>query len=177
MQRLPTSFALSLWLGFHAVTGMSELANMAGVTGLMGHALEAPASTGIGSVFVAALTIGTAGVLAASLVLLNSAKAARILRGEWLAFGGVGISSAMVLAALFFGPPFAAIFDRVDLALWSVAISLLALGFDAMLHAPDDKEDEEDELAFRKALLRIDASVPREVRDRTEQGSHAAGDR
>lgn len=174
MQRLPTSFALSLWLGFHAVSGVSELANMAGVTALMGNPLEPPASTGIGSIFVAALTIGTAGVLAAALVLLNSANPRKTLRGEWLAFGGIGVSSAMVLAALLFGEPFAAVFDRIDLALWSVALSLLALGFDACLHAPDD---EEDELAFRKALLQIEASIPRETRDKADQSSRAAGER
>jgi len=163
MARLPTNFALSLWLGFLSVTGLSELAGLAGMSTLLGHALEAPAGQGMRGVFIAVVTLGTASLLACALAMINAADERRVRMGEVLAFGGIGIATSMVAAGLLFGEPFANVFDRIDLALWSVALSLLALGFDTVVHAPDD---EADDLAFHKALLEIEASIPRERHDR-----------
>ena len=159
MARLPTNFALSLWLGFLGVTGLSEVAGLAGITSLFGHALEAPAAGGLKGAVVALSTLGTAAVLAFALATIHSRDEQRSVRGEVAAFGGIGIATSMVIAALLFGAPFANVFDRIDLALWSVALSLLALGFDAVVQAPDD---EDDDLAFRKALMEIEASIVRE---------------
>ncbi|WP_182087030.1 hypothetical protein [Aureimonas sp. ME7] len=82
-------------------------------------------------------------------------------RGELLAFAAIGICSSMVLAALIFGAPFAAVFGRLDLAFWSVGLSLLAIAFDACIFAPD-AEDELDEIAFKRTVKAIEASIPRQ---------------
>ncbi|ALN73372.1 hypothetical protein [Aureimonas sp. AU20] len=158
MTRVATSFALSLWLGFHAVTGLSELAHLAGIDAIGGHALEpAAAGTPVASLFVAGLTLGTAGLLAVALRSLHGGTDRLRRQGERLSFAGIGICSAMVVAAALFGPPLAHVFDRVDLAFWSLFLSIVALVFD---HAVFSADDRDDELAFRKALAAIERSVP-----------------
>ncbi|WP_427023184.1 hypothetical protein ACP4J4_11290 [Aureimonas ureilytica] len=158
MTRVATSFALSLWLGFHAVTGLSELAHLAGVTEIAGQPLEPAAGTTVAaSIFLAALTLGTAGLIVVALRSLHGATDRLRRQGEHLAFAGIGVSSAMVLAAFLFGPPLAQVFDRVDLAFWSIGLSLVAMAFD---HAMFTADDPDDELTFRKTLAAIERSVP-----------------
>ncbi len=73
----------------------------------------------------------------------------------------------MVIAAALFGVPFAAVFDRVDLAFWSLGLSLLALAFDGCIFAPDE-EGELDDISFRKQVAAISASIPRQRNERPE---------
>lgn len=158
MTRVATSFALSLWLGFQAVTGLSELLHLAGVSEVGGYALEpAAGATPAASLFLAALTLGTAGLIAVALRSLHGSTDRLRRQGEHLAFAGIGISSAMVLAAFLFGAPLAHVFDRVDLAAWSIGLSLVALVFD---HAMFTADDPNDEMSFRKTLAAIERSVP-----------------
>jgi len=92
MTRVATSFALSLWLGFHAVTGLSELAHLAGMDAIGGRVLEpAAGGTPAASLFVAALTLGTAGLLAVALCSLQGGTDRLRRRGERLSFAGIGI--------------------------------------------------------------------------------------
>jgi len=162
MTRVATSFALSLWLGFHAVTGLSELAHLSGVEAIGGHALEPAAGANpAASLFIAGLTLGTAGLLAVALRSLHGGSDRLRRRGEQLGFAAIGICSAMVVAAALFGPPLAHVFDRIDLAFWSLFLSLVALVFD---HAVFSAEDRDDELAFRKALAAIERSTPEPTR-------------
>lgn len=165
MTRVATSFALASWLGFHAVTGLTELANAAGVSGA-GLALGTAGGSGpLAALFVGGLTLGTSAVAGLALFRLHSRDPLRVRSGERLAFASIGISSAMVIAAALFGAPFAAVFERVDLAFWSLGLSLLALAFD---HAMLTADDPEDELAYRKALVAIERSTPR--RDERRSG-------
>ncbi len=73
----------------------------------------------------------------------------------------------MVIAATLFGAPFAAVFDRLDLAFWSLGLSLVALAFDGCIFAPDD-EDDMDEMAFRRTVAAINASIPRQTDTRRD---------
>ncbi len=163
MKRIPTTFALSAWAGFLAVTGANEILHLNGHLMIGGIALELPAAAGAVSWGVALLCVGTAALLAVALIRLHGGTDAEVRQGELMGFAGVGICSAMVFAAAFFGMPFAAVFDRVDLAVWSVGLSLFALAFDACIFAPDT---EDDELAFRRTVAAINASIPRKGDDR-----------
>ena len=138
--------------------GPVELAHLAGVTEIAGQPLEPAAGTTVAaSIFLALLTLGTAGLIAVALRSLHGATDRLRRQGEHLAFAGIGVSSAMVLAAFLFGPPLAQVFDRVDLAFWSIGLSLVALAFD---HAMFTADDPDDELTFRKTLAAIERSVP-----------------
>ncbi|RIY03713.1 hypothetical protein D3218_02955 [Aureimonas flava] len=166
MKRIPTTFALSTWAGFLAVTGANEILHLNGHLAIGGVALELPAGTGPVSWGVAMLCIGTAALLAVGLIRVHAADEAEARRGELLGFAGIGICAAMVIAASLFGAPFAAVFDRLDLAVWSIGLSLVALAFDACIFAPDD-EDELDEIAFRRTVAAINASIPRRRDERS----------
>lgn len=167
MKRILTSSALATWIGFLAVTAGNEILHLNGHTTIGGVTLELPAAAGAVGWGVALLCIGTAALLAVGLIRVHSADEAQVRQGELMSFAGVGICSAMVIAAALFGVPFASVFDRVDLAFWSVGLSLLALAFDACIFAPDD-EDEMDEIAFRRTVAAINASIPRQTDDRRQ---------
>ena len=161
MARVATSFSLSLWLGFHAVTGFSELAGLTGVQQLFGVDLEPVAGSNLAaSALLVSLSLGLAAATAFALLKLQSSHDADVRNGEVMAFGTVGISAAAVLSALLMGGPFEAVFDRLDLAFWCVALTLVALVFDGAIYAA---EDPDDEIAFRKALLAIDTSNHRDA--------------
>ncbi|KQQ91456.1 hypothetical protein [Aureimonas sp. Leaf324] len=168
MKRIPTTFALSTWAGFLAVTGANEILHLNGRAALGGVALEPSAGTGLVGWGVALLCIGAAALLAVGLIRLHGRDDVEIRQGELLSFAGIGVCSAMVVAATLFGAPFAAVFDRLDLAFWSLGLSLVALAFDACIFAPDD-EDEMDEMAFRRTVAAINASIPR-VADKRRDG-------
>ena len=163
MKRIPTTFALSAWAGFLAVTGANEIFHLNGDVAIAGVALELPAAAGAVSWGVALLCVGTAALLAVGLIRLHGASDADVRQGEMMGFAGIGICSAMVFAAALFGVPFAAVFDRIDLAVWAIGLSLFALAFDACIFAPDD---EDDELAFRRTVAAINASIPRKSDER-----------
>ena len=164
MTKVASSFALSLWLGFYAVTGLSEVAHMAGVDRIGSLPLE-PAAGGswIQSGFVALVTLGAAVLMALTLIFLHSRNERIARRGEVFAFGAIGVASATVLAAYLFDAPFSHVFDRVDLAFWALYISVVALVFDQAMAVRDD---EDDDLAFRKAL----AALERPSEDRSRIG-------
>ena len=168
MKRIPTTFALSTWAGVLAVTGANEILHLNGRAAFGGVALEPSAGAGLVGWGVALLCIGAAALLAVGLIRLHGRDDAEIQQGELLSFAGIGVCSAMVVAATLFGAPFAAVFDRLDLAFWSLGLSLVALAFDACIFAPDD-EDEMDEVAFRRTVAAINASIPR-VADKRRDG-------
>lgn len=154
MTKVASSFALSLWLGFYAVTGLSELAHLAGINHIGSQALEpAAGATPVQSAFVALVALGAAGVIAATLAFLRSSNLLVARRGEAFAFGSIGLASATVVAASLFGAPFSHVFDRVDLAFWALFLSVVALVFD---HAVTIRDDVDDDMAFRKALAALE---------------------
>ncbi len=107
MTKVASSFALSLWLGFYAVTGLSELAHLAGIDHIGSQALEpAAGGTAAQSAFVALVALSAAGVMAATLAFLRSSNVRIARRGEAFAFGSIGLASATVVAAYLFGAPF-----------------------------------------------------------------------
>ncbi|WP_062015967.1 hypothetical protein [Aureimonas sp. AU4] len=161
MIRLPSSFALAAWSGFHAVTALTQLTATSGREVLFGVPLDPPAAGGAEQGLLVVLSMGAAAIPAAALFHIHSRDAETVRRGEGLAFVGLGISFAFVLAALLFDAPFASVVSRVDLALWSVALTVLAFAFDNCLFAPDEPEDE---MELRRALLALDASIPRQPR-------------
>lgn len=172
MIRLPSSFALAAWSGFHAVTALTQLAATAGRDVLFGIPLDAPAATGPEQGLLIALSMVAATVPAAALFSLHSRHEETVRRGEGLAYVGLGLSFAFAMAAWLFGAPFASIVSRVDLALWSLGLSALAFAFDGCIYAP---EEPEDEMELRRALLALDASIPRQALPRDL--SHGAEDR
>jgi hypothetical protein len=167
VKRIPTTFALSTWAGFLAVTGANEILHLNGHLAVGGVLLESPVGIGLVGLGVSLLCIGTAALLAVALIRIHGGTTAEVRQGELLSFAGIGVCSAMVIAATLFGVPFAAVFDRLDLAFWSLGLSLLALAFDGCIFAPDE-EDELDEMAFRRTVAAINASIPRQRDERRE---------
>lgn len=157
MSRMLSSFVVGAWGGFLAVTGLGEASHALGRSELFGIVLEAPSAGGVPAGILAALLLGVAGLMLVALVRIQSRHEGQVRQGELLAFAGIGVCAAMVVAAAAFGAPFAALFDRLDLAFWSVGLSLLALAFDAVIFEPGDADDE---MAYRKALVSIEA-MPR----------------
>ena len=162
MSRMASSFALGSWLGFLAVAGLGEVCHALGWPTLFGIALE---TSGGRSALMAVVLLGTATGLAVALALLQSRCENLVRRGELTAFAAIGVCSAMVGAAAIFGAPFAHVFDRLDLAFWAVGLSVLALAFDAAVFEP---ADEEDEIAYRRSLLLIEASSRAAARRRND---------
>ncbi|MBB3951122.1 hypothetical protein [Aureimonas jatrophae] len=161
MIRLPSSFALAAWSGFHAVTALTQIAASSGREMLYGVPLDPPAATGPEQGLLITLSMVAATIPAAALVFIHSKREETVRRGEGLAYVGLGLSFAFVMAALLFGAPFSSIVSRPDLAFWSLGLTALALAFDGCMFGIDEPEDE---MELRKALVAINASIPRQPR-------------
>lgn len=154
MPRLSTSFALAAWSGFLAVEGVEAAAT-------------ASARGGGETALVALFLVATGLLVGKALVLILSNDAAKLRRGEPTAFAAIGLCAAMVVSAALFGAPFADVFARLDLAFWCIGLSLAAIAFDAAIDRP---EDPEDEAAYRRSLLAVEASLRQARRERSEDG-------
>lgn len=164
MIRLSSSFAIAGWMGFHAVTALTQTAAALGRGSVFGVPIDGPATHGAEQLLLIGLSMITATLSAAALVRLHAADELRIRSGEALAFVAAGISLAFVLAAVLFGGPTEHVVSRPDLALWAMGLTIVALAFDNCMFAP---EDADDEMEFRRTLRLVESSIPRQPRDET----------
>jgi len=173
MIRLPSSFALAAWAGFHAITAATQLAAAVGYHNVFGLSIDGPAARGAEQALLIGLSSAAATISAMALRRLHAPTPAAQRSGEGLAFVSAGVSSGFVLAALLFEGSMGAVVTRPDLAIWALGLTVVALTFDNCMFAPDDPDDERE---FQCALRLIDASIPRrshmdEVSERHEEVS------